>query len=208
MLIEEEDFKALRESIDNCPNFDNIDLAVRLEKHALLEFRRIAAHLYKLNKRWAQSITLSKKDKLFKDSMNTAAESRDVDIAEELLNFFIEQDRKDCFTAALYICFDLLRPDVIMELSWRYKLQDFAMPYMIQVTREALSRVDVLEKANKSRTEKDVEKEKEEAQIIGASGMGQLMIGYGQQQQQPGMNMQSQGYGGQGYGGMQPNGLH
>lgn len=30
-------------------------------------------------------------------------------------------------------CYDLLRPDVIMELAWRHKIMDFAMPYMIQV---------------------------------------------------------------------------
>jgi clathrin heavy chain len=49
LLIEEEDFKLLRDSIDSFPNFDNLSLAQRLEKHALLEFRRIAAHLYKVN---------------------------------------------------------------------------------------------------------------------------------------------------------------
>lgn len=48
LLIEEEDYKTLRDSIDNFENFDNIALAQRLEKHELLEFRRIAAHLYKV----------------------------------------------------------------------------------------------------------------------------------------------------------------
>jgi hypothetical protein len=47
LLIEEEDFKLLRDSIDHFDNFDNIALAQRLEKHELVEFRRIAAHLYK-----------------------------------------------------------------------------------------------------------------------------------------------------------------
>jgi clathrin heavy chain len=49
LLIEEEDYKLLRDSIDNFDNFDNIELAQRLETHELLEFRRIAAHLYKVN---------------------------------------------------------------------------------------------------------------------------------------------------------------
>jgi clathrin heavy chain len=48
LLIEEEDSKSLKDSIDNFPNFDNLSLAVRLEKHVGLEFRRIAAHLYKV----------------------------------------------------------------------------------------------------------------------------------------------------------------
>lgn len=30
-------------------------------------------------------------------------------------------------------CYDLLRPDVILELAWKHKIMDFAMPYLIQV---------------------------------------------------------------------------
>ena len=50
LLIEEEDYKALRDSIDSFDNFNNISLASRLEKHELLEFRRLAAHLYKVGR--------------------------------------------------------------------------------------------------------------------------------------------------------------
>ena len=48
LLIEVEDYKTLRDSIDSFDNFDNTGLARRLEKHELLEFRRLAAHLYKV----------------------------------------------------------------------------------------------------------------------------------------------------------------
>ena len=48
LLIEEEDYKTLRDSIDSFDNFNNVSLAQRLEKHELLEFRRLAAHLYKV----------------------------------------------------------------------------------------------------------------------------------------------------------------
>lgn len=75
LLIEEEDFQGLRTSIDAFDNFDNIALAQRLEKHELIEFRRIAAYLYKGNNRWKQSVELCKKDRLFKVSMNIFIES-------------------------------------------------------------------------------------------------------------------------------------
>lgn len=58
--------QALRTSIDAYDNFDNITLAQRLEKHELIEFRRIAAYLFKGNNRWKQSVELCKKDKLYK----------------------------------------------------------------------------------------------------------------------------------------------
>ena len=68
VLIEEEDYEGLRKSIDSYENFDTIALAQQLEKHELLEFRRIAAYLYKSNNRWAQSVELCKKDKLYRVS--------------------------------------------------------------------------------------------------------------------------------------------
>ncbi len=58
--------QALRESITTYDNFDQLALAGKLEKHELLEFRRIAALIYKNNLRWRKAVDLAKQDKLFK----------------------------------------------------------------------------------------------------------------------------------------------
>ncbi|KAI9318659.1 hypothetical protein BX666DRAFT_1930315 [Dichotomocladium elegans] len=142
--IEEENYIALRDSIDQHNNVDQMDIAKRLETHELLEFRRIAAHLYKKNRRWRQSIALSKQDRLFRDAMETAAESHDRDIAEELLRYFIEVGKRECFAAMLYTCYDLMRPDVVIELAWRNNLKDFAMPYLINLMYEQSTRIKSL----------------------------------------------------------------
>lgn len=73
--------------------------------------------------------------------MQYACDSRNTEIAEGLIAWFLEIDRSDCFAACLYSCYDLLRPDVILELAWRHNLMDFAMPYLIQVLREYLTKV-------------------------------------------------------------------
>lgn len=159
LLIEEQDYKLLRDSTDHFDNFDNIALAQRLERHELLEFRRIAAHLYKKNKRWKQSINLSKDDRLYKDAIETAYESKDTQITEELLAFFV--NHKEYFAACLYTCYELVRPDVIMELAWRNGMMDLAMPYMIQVMREFTTKVDTLEKQNAERAIKEASREKQ-----------------------------------------------
>ena len=153
VLIEEEDYEGLRKSIDTFNNFDNITLAQRLEKHELIEFRRIAAYLYKMNNRWQQSVDLCKKDRLFADAMQYSGESRQIPVAEDLIAWFLEIGRHDCFTACLYSCYDLLRPDVIMELAWKHNIMDFAMPYLMQVTREYISKVDKLLESDAERAE-------------------------------------------------------
>jgi clathrin heavy chain len=87
LLIEEEDYKTLRDSVQNNDNYDPVELAQRLEKHDLVFFRQIAANIYRKNKRWDKSIALSKQDKLFKDAIETAALSSKPEVVEELLRY-------------------------------------------------------------------------------------------------------------------------
>lgn len=78
------------------------------------------------------------------DAMLYAAESKDAELAETLLQWFLEEGRKECFTACLFASYDLLHPDVVLELAWRHNIMDFAMPYFIQVMREYLTKVSVV----------------------------------------------------------------
>lgn len=77
--------------------------------------------------------------------MQYASESKDIELAEELLAWFLNEDKKECFAACLFTCYDLLRPDVVLETAWRHNIMDFSMPYFIQVMREYLSKVGWLE---------------------------------------------------------------
>ena len=64
-----------------------------------------------------------------------------------MLAYFLEHKAYDCFAACLFQCYDLLHPDVILELAWKHNIMDFAMPYLIQVMREYTNKVDKLEEA-------------------------------------------------------------
>ena len=131
LLVEEEDFDGLRISIDDHDNFDQVEFAQGIEKHELLEFRRIAAYLYRKNRRFAQSVALSKRDKMYKDAIDTAAESEDCSVVDDLLKYFVfDVDDKECFTATLYTCYELVKADVVMELAWRNGLTDYARNVM------------------------------------------------------------------------------
>lgn len=145
ILIEEEDYKTLRDSVEAYDNYDAPDLAQRLEKHDLVFFRQIAANIWRKNKRWQKSIELSKQDKLYKDAIETAAMSGKPDVVEELLRYvsiftcffagvctndamqFVDIGSRECYVGMLYACYDLIKPDVILEISWRNGLHDFTM---------------------------------------------------------------------------------
>ncbi|KAL5985733.1 hypothetical protein ACLOJK_027720 [Asimina triloba] len=147
---------SLRESVDMHDNFDQIGLAQKIEKHELLEMRRIAAYIYK------KAVALSKKDNLYGDAMETCSQSGDRELSEELLVYFIEQG-KECFTSCLFTCYDLIRPDIALELAWMNNMIDFAFPYLLQFIREYTGKVDELIKGKLEaiQEEKSEEEEKE-----------------------------------------------
>nr|QRR19184.1 clathrin heavy chain [Ostrinia nubilalis] len=190
LLIDEEDYQGLRTSIDAFDNFDTIALAQQLEKHELTEFRRIAAYLYKGNNRWKQSVELCKKDALYADAMEYASESRQPEVAEELLNWFLERDNYECFSACLYQCYDLLKPDVVIELAWRHNIMDFAMPFLIQTVRELTTKVEKLEEADAKRSTESAEHEAKPAMIMEP----QLMLTAGPSMAYPGVPAQASPY--------------
>merc|ERR1712113_1104668 len=85
--------------------------------------------------------------------METARESGAKDLCDELLKFFVDEGLKECFAACLYTCYDLITPDVALELAWRKGMLDFCMPYLIQVLREYTGRVDALDKKTQKKEE-------------------------------------------------------
>jgi len=183
LYVEAEQYEELRQSIEDFDNFDQIALAQSMEKHELVEMRRIAALVYTKNKRFKQSIELSKGDKMYKDAMETARDSGNSELVDSLLRFFVESDMKECFCACLFTCYDYVSPDVAMELAWRKGMVDYAMPYLIQVLKEYTSRVDALDK-------KTLKKEEEEEKAKSAPNdyvpdyvmpamMGPTMMGMG-----------------------------
>jgi clathrin heavy chain len=63
----------------------------------------------------------------------TAAVSGSTEVAEKLISYFVDIGNKGSFAALLFICFDLVRSDIVEELSRQHGLNDFYMPYKIQV---------------------------------------------------------------------------
>lgn len=78
---------------------------------------------------------------------------------------------RECYVGMLYACYDLIRPDVIMELSWRHGLHDFTMPFMINFLCEQTRAIEMLKKDNEERKtrEKTQKVEEDNTPILGGS---------------------------------------
>lgn len=75
----------------------------------------------------------------------------------------------------LYACNDLIRPDLVVELSWRHGLNDFTMPYMINLLAAQTQKLATLEADNEARKskEKETETKDDNTPILGGN---RLMI--------------------------------
>jgi len=72
---------------------------------------------HEVGKHDARDAAIQRRSRAAQDAMETASQSADPEIAEELLHFFVEQGQRECFAACLYTCYDLIKPDVAMEAS-------------------------------------------------------------------------------------------
>lgn len=146
LLIEEEDYKSLKAAVESeaSNRFNSLDLAERLENHKIIFFRQISATLYAKNKKYAKAISILKSDKLWADLLKTAALSKSTKITHDLLDYFVETGNRECFVALLYVCYDLIEYDYVLELSWLHDLANFIKPYEISIAYENRKRMDEL----------------------------------------------------------------
>ena len=83
------------------------------------------------------------------------------------MRYFAAENLKEYFTVCSYTCYEIIRPEVVMELAWRFGFHDFAMPFFIQLVRDMTFKVEVVQKKNEEREKKEVEKaEKESTQQL------------------------------------------
>lgn len=178
LYLEDEDYESLRQSIDDFNNFNMIALATKLATHELLEFRRISAYVYRCNKKWSKSIELSKNDRMYKDAIDTANESGDAEIIENLLRFFCGKDEKESFCATLYTCYAHVSPDIPLELGWINGYENFVVPFFIQNFRQTHLRLKELEQRTAPPKEEETAQDNIAATYgnLGGLNPGMLMI--------------------------------
>ncbi|EDO15226.1 hypothetical protein Kpol_423p16 [Vanderwaltozyma polyspora DSM 70294] len=178
LMIEEEDHKALKDAVDSYDKFDQIALAERLEKHELIFFKKIAALLYRRNRKWAKSLSILKEEKLWKDAIDTAAISQDSKVVEDLFTYFIETDNKEAVVALLYTAYNLFKYDFVLEMSWLNSLENYTKPYEISVKKEQTEAIEKLSKQLGDRANVSDNKNAPGEPLMLTNGMGYQQTGF------------------------------
>lgn len=93
--------------------------------------------------------------------METVAASQDPKLAEDLMRFLMNMEDRELFAAMLYTCYELVQPDVALEVAWRFGLMEYVMPYFIQFVKDISTRIDQVKKSTEDIKKKDEKQEQE-----------------------------------------------
>lgn len=145
MLIEKQDYKSLKSSIDMYSNFNQLELAGKLKTHENFEMRRISAHLYSLNGEKSKSIEISIEDGAYNDAICTVLRASSRELAEPLLASLAQDKKYNWFTLMLCKCHHILDWSLVFELAWMNDLHEYAMPFYAQAIHNLSDRIKTLE---------------------------------------------------------------
>jgi len=93
------------------------------------------------------------------------------DVVTDLLRYFVDIGSRECYVGMLYSCYELLKPDVVLEMAWRNGLHDFTMPFMINMLSPQTATISMLQKDNEERKAREAAQQKDEdsTPILGGS---------------------------------------
>ena len=122
--------------------------------------QRVAVALYASLKRYDAGIKFAIENRFYDEAAECAQESGDEARAEVLLRlicgaeFKDKEIRSEIFAVAVSRCDGICAPDVVLELAWRFGMQDFSMPFMIGSLFSMGKRIKTLEE-KRVKLEKD-----------------------------------------------------
>lgn len=177
IYIQQNDAKALTELIKRTTAYDTYATLDRLtDAKQTVSLRRVAVAAYTSLKKFDEGIEYAIKNGFYDEASECAAESKDGTKCDQLLRLICSDEfpdkaiRKEIFAVAVARCGERARPDVVLELAWRFGMMDYAMPYMIGQLKSMTDKIAELEAAKK------VEPAKEE-QTANDDGFGNFQEG-------------------------------
>ena len=81
-------------------------------------------------------------------------------MVDKLLTYLAYIKERDSFAACLYTCYELVRPDIVLELAWRANYMEYAMPFFVQSVREITDKIELVGKKTDVLEKKEEKAEK------------------------------------------------
>lgn len=186
ILLEEEEYNLLKDSIKKFTNFNLSELALKLENHDIKKFRILSTEIYFKTGNFNKVLEICETNKQYNQIIFYLKQSQDKDlIAEYLLKFSTikdktpaEQERnKRYFVILINLCYEYIDSYRVLEISWKNSWFDVSMPFVIQSMKQSSEKIRSLEaKVDKLMEEKKRAGEKSEKKATSLLSNGSNLL--------------------------------
>jgi len=149
LCIQEDDIKGLRKIVENTTSFDVDGVCRRLESDAHQSIRLLGAKLLSVNNKPAKAVEVYQAEKLYVAVFDISVVSCDEALIDQCMDWFIQENRKDCFAALALGCVSSFPPDVVLAKAYLHDEVELLMPYFVKVTKLLTHRLNTLEETSK-----------------------------------------------------------
>lgn len=108
---------------------------------------------------------MSLENQNYEEAIITAQQSENEEVINYIVMKLAELNLKHYFSLALLRCYDQLQLEVVLEISWKFKLYEFSMPFVIQKSLEMRKSFELLEKKFEEKEKKDNEIKERESNL-------------------------------------------
>lgn len=137
-LIQIDDYYGLIESIKKCPSIDALVISETLKSSGKRHFRVLAAKLMANSGEFAKALSILIEEDALIETLMILSQSNNIQYAEAILGRYSRIRNAVMFMAVSYVLYDLLRPDIVFELSQRSQFQELSLPIFCQMMRHKL----------------------------------------------------------------------
>ena len=137
-LIQIDDYYGLIESIKKCPAIDVAVLSETLKLSQKRHFRVLAAKMMANTGEFSKALTILIEEDALIETLMILSQSSNIQYAEAILGRYSRVRNAVMFMAVSYVLYDLLRPDIVYELSQRSQFQELILPIFCQIMRHKL----------------------------------------------------------------------
>jgi clathrin heavy chain len=137
-LIQIDDYYGLIESIKRCPSIDALVISETLKLSDKRHFHVLAAKLTANSGDFAKALSILIEEDALIETLMILSQSSNIQYAEAILGRYSRIRNAVMFMAVSYVLYDIIRPDILFELSQRSQFQELSLPIFCQILRHKL----------------------------------------------------------------------
>ncbi|KNH08069.1 clathrin heavy chain protein [Perkinsela sp. CCAP 1560/4] len=132
LCINEKDIEKLTAIVESDGNFNVEEVGTRLKESPHRALRLLGGALMARRGQFERSVEIYMAEKLYIDVLAIAARCRNDAVIANCMDWFVQEDRRDCFAALVFASVSSFPPEIVFEKAFLYDESQLLMPHFVQ----------------------------------------------------------------------------